>query len=203
MTVHNQILLRANQAISEWSDNTDRLVVGIDGYPGVGKTSLVADLAKLNPKILAVSQDDFITEWPIFQLILDQAERSSDDLNGMHPQQRDFQEFLVAYKSGSSKTPSHSKQYDFSKPILVVEGIFLFHPKRSNHLLDRRIFLTGDRRTIDERRVAREQARWGKDYVTEDHPDSYFRSMVEAFDRYVETQHPEQRADLVLSTTEQ
>src|ERR1700741_4735698 len=54
-----QIAKKAHQAILSWAKHKEKLVVGIDGYTGIGKTTLINNLAKLNPEILVVNRDDF------------------------------------------------------------------------------------------------------------------------------------------------
>lgn len=207
------IIQQANQAIVEWSEGAEKLVIGIDGYPGVGKSTLASELLKLNDQILLVERDDFSTERTAFEAILAKAEDRTQafeyDMNDL-PR---FRQFIVDYKTSSATRTNLGynrvtgkidvkKTYNFSKPILLVEGVFLFHAELTDDLFDRRIFLQGDLDKVAERRVAREKVRWGDEYFPEDHPDSYFRLAILAFDRYVETQHPEQRADLVLNTTQ-
>ena len=66
--------------------------------------------------------------------------------------------------------------YDLTKNILIIEGIFMFHPKLPlNKLWDKRIYFEGNEVQIDARRVKREKEKWGKDYFPETHPDSYFQ----------------------------
>ena len=55
-------------------------------------------------------------------------------------------------------------------------------------------------KNVDERRVQREKAKWGRDYFPETHPDSYFRQVMIALKRYQELYKPEASADLVLES---
>lgn len=100
---------------------------------------------------------------------------------------------------GISGKVNISKTYDFSKKIMVIEGVFMFHPELSrSKLWDKRIYLEGDLEKIKERRIKREKERWGENYFPETHPDSYFRQVIIALDRYIDLHHPEKVADLVL-----
>ena len=211
--LENDVVQIANRAIVEWLRDTDKLVVGVDGYPGAGKTSFVDNLLKLNPRILAVARDDFVIERSAFKKILDRSEDRSLPFEFDMLDLPRFREFIQTYKNsqdprsnvgynGVTGKIDVEKTYDFSKPILLVEGVFLFHAGLTNDLWDRRIFLKGDHTVIGERRVAREKARWGKEYFPENHPDSYFRLVMQAYDRYVDMQHPKEHADLVLDMTQ-
>ncbi|MBI3442394.1 MAG: hypothetical protein HY007_01350 [Candidatus Sungbacteria bacterium] len=96
------------------------------------------------------------------------------------------------------KTLRISRTFDLSKRIMVIEGVFMFHPQLLNDLWDKQIYLTGDIDKIDARRIKREQEKWGSDYFPETHPDSYFRQVTIALQRYIQQYKPEKVADLVL-----
>ena len=64
------------------------------------------------------------------------------------------------------------KIYDLSKQIMIIEGIFLFHPKLIDDIFDLRIFLEGDNEATDERRREREKERWGDKYFP-DNPSRF------------------------------
>ena len=81
---------------------------------------------------------------------------------------------------------------------MVIEGVFMFHPKLLNKLWDRRIYVSGNVKAIDKRRVAREKKRWGKSYFPETNPDSYFRQVIIALIRYIKQFKPEKSADKVI-----
>ena len=76
----------------------------------------------------------------------------------------------------------------------------MFHPKLLKHLWDKKIYLKGDLKKIDERRIKREKKRWGKDYFPETHPDSYFRQVIVALKKYQKQYKPDKSADLVIYT---
>lgn len=46
---------KVNEAINLWAKCGDKLVIAIDGYTGVGKTTLLNNLVNLNPDIIAVN----------------------------------------------------------------------------------------------------------------------------------------------------
>jgi len=85
---------------------------------------------------------------------------------------------------------------------MIVEGIFLLHPRLYGDNIDLKVFLKGDYDVATERRIKREKERWGKDYLPHDHPDNYFRYCDSAFRRYCEKYHPEEIADVVISQDE-
>lgn len=208
MTIQ-QAAKEINNKLAQWSKGRDKLVVAIDGYTGVGKTTLLKRLAELNNQILPVNRDDFqISRTKFESLIKNKKNRSRifelemNDSVKLEKLVRTFRKSNMLYKikayDGVTGKIIIPKVHDLSKKIMVIEGIFLFHPKLLNHILDRRIYLEGHEETIDKRRIAREKKRWGKDYFPEDHADSYFRQVIIAQKRYIKLYKPKEQADLVL-----
>lgn len=194
----DKLALQAIEKIREWSANRDKLVVAIDGYTGVGKTTLLDNLVKLNPEIVAVHWDDFIkpgksADPKAFSYI--DHEKVEEVINDFRQQNGIYQTKIYNPHTGEVDTPI---EYDFSKKILVIDGVFMFHPDILNHLWDKRIYVDGDTEEIDRRRVIREKARWGDKYFPETHPDSIFRKVTTNLKRYRAEHKPEEKADLIL-----
>ena len=80
----------------------------------------------------------------------------------------------------------------------MVEGVFLFHPEVLGDVWDKRIYLDGNMKQADARRVRREKARFGKNYFPETHPDSFARLFKLAHRRYRLIYKPKQKANLVI-----
>lgn len=201
---------KANEAINAWASDSDKLIIAIDGYTGVGKTTLLDNLVKLNPDILAVNRDDFMLPRKIVHEKIANSEDRSKVFELEVIDSPKLTDFITAFKNtntlynintydGVSGEVSISKTFDFSKKIMAIEGVFMFHPELPhNKFWDKRIYLEGDITKIAERRIKREKERWGKDYFPETHPDSYFKQVCIALDRYIASHHPEKSADLVL-----
>lgn len=213
MSIAHHLVEEVGDKLKEWQRPGAKLVVGIDGYPGVGKSTLLDALVARYSDVLGLARDDFCIDREVFRArFASQADRVELFTAGLIDQER-LRAFVAAYRSTATHRTELTynsvtgkvdveKVFDCTKPILLIEGVFLFHPELSDELFDRRIWLKGDRSALDARRIAREKSRWGEEYVSEDHPDSYFAHALEAFQRYEERYRPEVRADLVVCVDE-
>jgi uridine kinase len=197
-----------NNYILDWSKEKEKLVVAIDGYTGVGKTTITKDLEK-NPDILVVHQDDFLLSRKEIETLLHNVEDKSVVFELYNRDIDKINKLVHAFKNNESSYSTKifnpetgeadiEKIFDVSKKILVIEGVFMFHPKLHNALWDKRIYLEGDLSIIRERRIKREKERWKDKYFPEDHPDSHFRQVIIALDRYITQYNPSKLADVVI-----
>jgi len=201
---------QVNKIIVGWAKEKSKLVVAIDGYTGIGKTTLLNNLVELNPDIVAVNRDDFLlpreivrkklvkveNRSKVFELEVNDNEKLENFVNKFR---NSDEKYKIDTYNGVSGKVNIPKTFDFSKKIMVVEGVFMFHPQLPlNKLWDKRIYLEGDIQKIKERRIKREKERWGKDYFSETHPDSYFKQVIIGLNRYIELYKPNEIADFVL-----
>jgi uridine kinase len=207
--MNKQTLHKINSQIKLWSDRKPKSIIAIDGYTGVGKTTLLNNLHSINKDILAVHRDDFLISRNKLQRLLKKAKDKSKVFELAISNYKKIEKLITAFQKGkrvyTTKTYNTKtgkidikKSYNLSKKVMVIEDVFMFHPKLLNHLWNKRIYLMGDIRKIDKQRVLREKKKWGKDYFPETHPDSYFRQVTIAYKRYQKKYRPEKKADLVI-----
>ncbi len=210
MTQNNTDILLA--ATKKWKTPGAKIIIGIDGYSGAGKTTLLKDVD--NYDILVVNRDDFAVPRKDFGIMYKNAKTDDEKVEIMVNETIDIEElvnFLKKYKKGNtlekwtlrgdiSGLKDEVKEFDFSKEVLIVEGIFLFRHDHLSDLIDRKVFIDIDQDVADERRRKREKEKWGEEYFPDTHPDSYFKYLKIGFNNYLREQNPIEQADLVIST---
>ena len=180
-----------SESLKKWLYEADKnIVVCIDGYSGAGKTTILKKLAGENEFILPIYMDDCVSTANTKENLLPQIESNSSELILEWEPKDGIEKIRNIIADFKSKVGSNK--------VLVVEGIFLFHPNLLNNLWDKRIYLDTNKEKADARRVIREKDRFGDKYFPETHPDSFARLFKIAFKRYEELYGPKERADLVV-----
>jgi uridine kinase len=171
------------------------IIVGIAGGTGSGKSTLAAALAEqlaFGPGA-AMTQDNYYRG----QAHLDVKQRA--EVNFDHPDAIDFEllaEHLACLRDGRAiETPT----YDFTThlrtdqsrtvhpaPVLIVEGILLFHGLQVRDLLDLRVFVEATDPVRLERRIARDVRERGR--TEEDVRTQYEDSVRPMHNQFVEPQ---------------
>ena len=205
------IAKRINEYIKVWRKDHTKLVVAIDGYAGSGKTTVADFIAKQNIDVLVIHLDDFIKHWKERKQMIDRAKDKSkvfeygwyryDDLQKLVDQFKNRQSGSVKYKTYDFDRNDFGmkRSFDLSKKILVLDGVFLLHPKHSiNRLWDKRIYIDVDFDKADKKRIAREKKKWGKGYLPENHPNNWVQYFKVAYRRYLGTYKPYGVADVVF-----
>lgn len=205
----------AAKILSTWVKDSNRIIIGLDGYAGSGKTTIAHELLALYPEDMEVIHlDDFIQPVEKRIAMIHTFSDPSVAFEKYWYRLDILQEILIAYKKNvrtSFKVPvydfdtntlSKEHTYDLSKKILLVEGVFLFHPENPlSEYFDKKIFLTTPFHIADSRRIQREKEKWGEHYLDESHPDNWTRHFITAYKRYYSTYHPESVCDLEITTS--
>jgi uridine kinase len=85
-----------------------------------------------------------------------------------------------------------------SAPVIIVEGIFVFHFKKIRRLLDLKIFLHAKENLKVIRRIKRDQVE--RNYPIEDVLYRYEKHVLPTFERYIEPYMED--ADIVVNNNE-
>jgi len=203
-----KIATRINKYLNSWLEEKDRLIIGIEGYSASGKTAVADCLAEENSAVVVIHLDDLLKSSEERATMMNSGEDRSevfelkwyrydllDDIIEKFKQEIRYSIDIYDY----DLKKMISKEYNLSKTILVIEGIFLFHPKHKiSKMFDKKIYLDIDLKKADDRRIRREKKRWGKKYVDEKHPNSFLKYFKEAYQRYSDNYHPKKLADLVV-----
>jgi uridine kinase len=210
MITSERIAKKTVEEIQAWKEDHAKVVVGIDGYAGSGKTTVGNCIAEHDADVLTVHLDDFIKHWRERQKMIEEAEDKSQIFEHDWYRYDALMELITAFKEG--KEVISVKLYDFDtngftsphtfdlrKRVLIIDGIFLFHPEhKESTMIDKKIYLDKDFEVADQKRRAREQERFGDDYLPDDHPDNWFQYYKKAYMRYIEKYSPKGKADLVF-----
>ncbi len=211
MLKSERVAKKINEKIKVWLKDRTKLVLAIDGYAGSGKTTVVDFIAKQNPEVLAVHLDDFIHHWKVRKKMIEKDKDKSRIFEYNWYRYKELEKLIKTFKfknKGLVKIKLYDykkndfgpkKSFDLSKKILVVDGIFLFHPKHEvNKLWDRTIYLDVDFVKADRKRIKREKKKWGREYIPENHPDNWTKYFKEAYRRYTKKYKPQKSRDLVF-----
>ncbi|MFC1720735.1 P-loop NTPase fold protein [Patescibacteria group bacterium] len=213
MTIE-KTLKQIENKLEEWGKNKEKLVVGIDGYSGVGKSTILLELARKMPDVIVVDMDNFVftAKKSVDTEITTECKNPKDinhqwnNLEKLCELRHLVNNFKTA-KTGNTEATLFSEKtnkydletrFDFSKNILVIAGVFLQHPFVLDDLIDKQIYLDANLAQVDKRRVVREKKRWGDQYMSEDHPDSFFGMFKRSFVKYTELYNPKEKADLII-----
>ncbi len=179
-------------------------VIGICGGSGSGKTSFIRHLRQAfsEDQVCILSQDDYY-------LPREQQHRDKNgEFNFDLPKSFDKKKFRYDVEQLVAGQAITIQEYVFNNPnvepkwltfkpapILVVEGLFIFHFKKLAPLLDLKIFINTKENLKVIRRIHRDQLERG--YPIEDVLYKYQHHVLPAFERYIQPYKEE--ADLVIN----
>ncbi|MBM3918091.1 MAG: uridine kinase [Sphingomonadales bacterium] len=178
-------------------------VVGVGGGSGSGKTTFLALLTRqLGPNnCTCINLDHY------YRTLAEQPRDAQGEVNFDLPECIDHEAFLTDFRQLCNGNEVFKKEYTFNqadkkpenirllpKPVLLVEGLFLFHFREIMDLLQLKVFLEAP----DELRLIRRIARDG---IERGYPENVVRYQWEyhvrpAFDSFIYPHLPE--CDLII-----
>lgn len=168
------------------------MFIGVTGGSGSGKTSFINELKSKFDKsqVCVVSQDDYYR--PIDQQIQDEQGIENFDIP-ISIDNDAFYNDLIKLSNGETIERDEytfnnpyaipKKIYFYPAPIIIVEGIFIFHFEEIKNILDVKIFLHAKENLKVIRRIKRDRVE--RNYPLEDVLYRYEHHVMPTYEKYI------------------
>ena len=148
------------------------MIVGVSGSSGSGKTFIVNFIKKNLPEnsVSIVFQDNY------YKPREDQSKDENGNYNFDLPSSFNNNDFINDIKSLKAGKIIRRKEYNFNnplvkpkfitvkqRPLIIVEGLFIFNNKKISKNFDKKIFISCDIKKMIKRRIERDSVKRGYD----------------------------------------
>ena len=148
------------------------MIVGVSGSSGSGKTFIVNFIKKNLPEntVSIMFQDNY------YKLREDQSKDENGNYNFDLPSSFNNDDFINDIKSLKAGKIIRRKEYNFNnplvkpkfitvkqRPLIIVEGLFIFNNKKISKNFDKKIFISCDIKKMIKRRIGRDSVKRGYD----------------------------------------
>ncbi len=172
--------------------NQKPFIIGISGGSGSGKTTFVKELAKnfSTEQVCILSQDNYYK--PREEQVTDHTGEKNFDLPVSFKENEYHNDVLklingedVVMKEYTYNNPLAEPSYITYKsaPIIIIEGIFVFHFKDVSNLMDLKIFIDADEHIKLIRRIQRDQIE--RNYPIEDVLYRYQHHVFPSYQQFI------------------
>ena len=185
----------ASDRILKMTDTHKPYIVGITGGSASGKTHFLRSLMAAFPsdQVCLVSQDNYYRD-------IDQQPKDREGIENFDmPESIDHELYSDHIKTLVSGKEVVVKEYNFNNatapdtfitynpaPVIIVEGIFVFHFREVANMLDLRLFVDATEMVKIKRRIIRDNRERGYDlddvlYRYEHHVNPTYRQFIEPY----------------------
>lgn len=167
-------------------------LVGVSGGSASGKTYLLRQLLQktIPGQITLISQDNYYKD------LENQTRQPDGSINFDHPDAIDLNRFVADLESLVKGEAIQIREYTFNNPnrtpkiltynpapILLVEGLFIFHKPELAGMLDLKVFVDALEHIKLSRRILRDHSERG--YGLEDILKQYRQDVIPMYNRFV------------------